>query len=96
MTAAVAHGISTEELERIARTLRCHAVRTIAAANSGHPGGSLSVAEIVTTLYFGGVLRHDPRNPSWPDRDRLILSKDMVSRSCIRRWPSAATSRWKS
>jgi transketolase len=64
-----------DELESIARTLRVHAVRAIAAANSGHPGGSLSAAEIVTALYFGGVLRHDPRNPAWPDRDRFILSK---------------------
>ncbi len=44
------------------------------AANSGHPGGSLSAADIVTTLYFR-VLRHDPGNPLWPDRDRFIMSK---------------------
>jgi transketolase len=66
---------SIEQLESIARTLRIHALRAIAAANSGHPGGSLSAAEIVTALYFGGVLHHDPRNPEWPDRDRFILSK---------------------
>jgi len=47
----------------------------IAAANSGHPGGSLSAADIVTALYFGGVLKHDPKRPDWPDRDRFILSK---------------------
>ena len=64
-----------DQLESIARSLRVHAVRAIAAANSGHPGGSLSAAEIVTALYFGGVLRHDPANPAWPDRDRFILSK---------------------
>ena len=63
------------ELETVARTLRRHSIRMIAAANSGHPGGSLSAAEIVTALYFGGVLRHDPRRPDWPDRDRFILSK---------------------
>jgi transketolase len=62
-------------LESVARTLRVHALRAIAAASSGHPGGSLSAAEIVTALYFGGVLRHDPRKPEWPDRDRFILSK---------------------
>lgn len=43
-------------------------------AGSGHPGGSLSAADIVTTLYFK-VLRHDPKNPRWKDRDRFILSK---------------------
>jgi transketolase len=46
----------------------------IATAGSGHPGGSLSAADIVTALYFR-VLRHDPSNPHWPDRDRFILSK---------------------
>jgi transketolase len=66
---------SVHELEGIARTLRRHVVRMIAAANSGHPGGSLSAVEIITALYFGGVLRHDPKRPEWPDRDRFILSK---------------------
>ena len=46
----------------------------IAAAGSGHPGGSLSAAEIVTALYYK-VMRHDPEQPQWPDRDRFILSK---------------------
>lgn len=63
------------ELVTIARRLRRHAVRMIAQANNGHPGGSLSAAEIVTALYFGGVLQHDPKHPEWPDRDRFILSK---------------------
>jgi transketolase len=45
------------------------------AAQSGHPGGSLSSVEILTALYFGGILRHDPQRPEWPDRDRLIMSK---------------------
>jgi len=45
-----------------------------AAAGSGHPGGSLSVVELLVAFYFG-VLRHNPSDPQWPDRDRLILSK---------------------
>lgn len=45
------------------------------AAASGHPGGSLSAVEIVTALYFGGVLRYDASNPESPDRDRFVLSK---------------------
>jgi transketolase len=45
-----------------------------AAAGSGHPGGSLSCVDILVALY-GRVLRHDPANPAWPDRDRFILSK---------------------
>jgi transketolase len=63
------------ELETVARALRRRIVTMIAAANSGHPGGSLSAVEIITALYFGGVLRHDPNRPDWPDRDRFILSK---------------------
>lgn len=66
---------SITELETVARTLRRHSIQMIAAANSGHPGGSLSAAEIITALYFGGVLRHDPKRPDWPDRDRFIMSK---------------------
>ena len=66
---------SITELHTIAQRLRLHSIQMIAAANSGHPGGSLSAAEIVAALYFGGVLRHDPKHPEWPDRDRFILSK---------------------
>ncbi|HEU4641201.1 MAG TPA: transketolase [Gemmatimonadaceae bacterium] len=73
--AAAPATVSHTDLEQVARTLRRHIVRMIAAANSGHPGGSLSAVEIVTALYFGGVLRHDPTRPDWPDRDRFILSK---------------------
>jgi transketolase len=46
----------------------------IAKAGSGHPGGSLSAAEIVTALYWM-IMRHKPSDPHWPDRDRFILSK---------------------
>ncbi|MCL4426449.1 MAG: transketolase [Firmicutes bacterium] len=61
-------------LEEKARTLRRHIIRMLAEAGSGHPGGSLSAADIVTALYFR-VLRLDPRNPAWPERDRFVLSK---------------------
>jgi transketolase len=72
---AVAQQPPVKQLETVARTLRRHILKMIAAANSGHPGGSLSAVEIVTALYFGGVLRHDPKHPDLPDRDRFILSK---------------------
>jgi transketolase len=62
------------DLERIAKTLRRHVIRMIAGAGSGHPGGSLSSADIVTALYFR-ILRHRPSEPDWADRDRFILSK---------------------
>jgi transketolase len=63
------------ELEATARRLRTYIVRSTTAAGSGHPSTSLSMVEIVTVLYFGGVLRYDPSNPDDPDRDRFILSK---------------------
>lgn len=54
--------------------LRRDVLEMVAAAGSGHPGGSLSSAEILAAVYFY-KLRHDPKNPTWPDRDRFILSK---------------------
>src|SRR5260221_13644764 len=62
------------ELAVIANRLRRPTLQMITAAKSGHPGGSLSAVEIMVTLYFDH-LRHDPRNPKWADRDRLVLSK---------------------
>lgn len=58
-----------------ATVIRRLIVDMLANAGSGHPGGSLSAVEIVTALYFGGILRYDPDRPDWPDRDRFILSK---------------------
>lgn len=58
-----------------ANQMRRDIVEMIAEAGSGHPGGSLSAADIVATLYFGGVMKYDPTNPSWQERDRFILSK---------------------
>ena len=66
--------MSIPELEKMAKQLRRHVITMIATAGSGHPGGSLSAADIVTALYFK-VMRHDPKNPQWPDRDRFVLSK---------------------
>ena len=65
---------SADALKPICRKLRIEIVKMIGAAASGHPGGSLSEVELLTGLYFS-VLRHDPKNPTWPDRDRFILSK---------------------
>ncbi len=66
--------LSIQDLESTARQLRRHIVRMTGKAGSGHPGGSLSAVDIITALYFR-VLRHDPANPRWEDRDRFILSK---------------------
>jgi transketolase len=72
---AVPAAADVDALRDRARILRRHIVEMLHAAASGHPGGSLSAVEIVTALYFGGILRHDPANPEWPDRDRFVLSK---------------------
>ena len=61
-------------IEAKAARMRYDIVEMIAEAGSGHPGGSLSAADIVATLYFD-VLRHDPTRPDWPERDRFVLSK---------------------
>jgi transketolase len=66
--------MSTAELKEMARKLRRHVITMTATAGSGHPGGSLSAADIITALYFR-VLHHSPKNPQWSDRDRFILSK---------------------
>lgn len=63
-----------KKLERIANNLRIDVIDMIYKAGSGHPGGSLSAADIVTTLYFH-FLNIDPENPEWEDRDRFIMSK---------------------
>lgn len=61
------------KLHEIATGIRKSVVTSLAEAKSGHLGGSLGLADIFTTLYFS-ILAHDPLNPSWPERDRVILS----------------------
>ncbi|NKE57588.1 hypothetical protein FXN61_12375 [Lentzea sp. PSKA42] len=63
------------DLAERARTLRRHVVHLAADSPGAHVGGSMSVVEILTTLYFDGVLRVDPADPAMPGRDRLIFSK---------------------
>ena len=63
-----------KELENKAKQIRRLIIQMLAKAGSGHPGGSLSAADLITALYFA-VLRHNPRDPYWPDRDRFHMSK---------------------
>jgi transketolase len=65
---------SLQDIEEATRRIRRHIITMLAAAGSGHPGGSLSAVEILCVLYFR-ILRHNPHDPAWPDRDRFILSK---------------------
>jgi len=62
------------ELKEIARKIRVDIIKMTHAAGSGHPGGSLSAAEIFAVLYFN-IMNHKPENPEWEDRDVFILSK---------------------
>jgi transketolase len=66
--------MSVQDLREMAATIRCDIIEMICTAQAGHPGGSLSATDVVTALYFR-VMRLDPNNPDWPDRDRFILSK---------------------
>lgn len=63
-----------ERLKKISAKIRAYVVLSTTIAGSGHPGGSLSSADIITALYFY-KLRHDPKNPKWRYRDRFVLSK---------------------
>ena len=65
---------SVAELQEIAKRVRRDIVEMTGAAKSGHPGGSLSATDILVVLYFDHM-RHNPKEPKWPDRDRFILSK---------------------
>jgi len=64
----------TKKLEEMALKIRRHIIREIYEAGSGHPGGSLSATDIITALYFH-IMKHDPKNPKWENRDRFVLSK---------------------
>jgi len=61
-------------LQEKARKLRVDIIKTLHRSKSGHTGGSLSVIDMITVLYYH-KMRHDPANPKWPGRDRLVLSK---------------------
>ena len=63
-----------KELAKQARKLRKHVIEMLGEAGSGHPGGSLSAADIMTVLYWH-EMNIDPARPDWPDRDRFVLSK---------------------
>lgn len=64
---------SISDLQKISLKVRQNLLKMIFAAKSGHPAGSLSATDILVSLYFS-VMNHDPKNPSWEERDRFILS----------------------
>jgi len=66
--------VTISELEQKAKEIRRWVIKMLAEAGSGHPGGSLSCADIITAIYFK-IMKHRPNDPKWPDRDRFVLSK---------------------
>lgn len=66
-----------KELESIAKDIRISIVTALAEAGTGHTAGPLGMADVFTTLYFHS-LKHDPKNPAWEDRDRLVLSNGHI------------------
>lgn len=67
--------LSSDQLQEAARLTRKYIVEMTTEAGSGHPSSSFSCTEIVCALYLGGILRQDPQNPKWSERDRFIMSK---------------------
>src|SRR5215468_1892556 len=70
---------SLTDLKARAKSIRKNIITSTTTAGSGHPTSSLSAVEVATALYFGGLMRYDPKNPHWPQRDRFILSKGHAS-----------------
>ena len=74
VAAKPAKQVSVDDLKTTALAIRRDILSMITEAGSGHPGGSLSAVELLTSLYYS-ELRHDPSNPDWPGRDKFVLSK---------------------
>jgi transketolase len=70
--------LPAEKLHQLAQEIRKNALKAINNANSGHPGGSLSLADILSVLYFD-LLKHDPQSPFSKERDRVVISKGHAS-----------------
>lgn len=69
--------LSIEELQKKANDIRKDIIKMLVAAGSGHSAGPLGMTDVFTALYFA-ILNHDPKNPDWPERDRLILSNGHI------------------
>lgn len=68
---------SPPDPEKIANEVRKDVVKMLFEAKSGHPAGSLSMTDILVALYFG-IMHHDPKNPNWKERDRLVVSNGHI------------------
>lgn len=70
--------MTIRELQAKANEIREDTIKALIEAKSGHSAGPLGMADIFTVLYFSGVMKHDPDNPDWEDRDRFILSNGHI------------------
>jgi len=77
MNMEILHEEKLKFLEGMANQLRQDVIEMILEAGSGHPAGALGMADIFAAFYFH-ILNHDPKNPNWPDRDRLVLSNGHI------------------
>ncbi len=81
-----------KQLSIAAARIRMDVIEGTFHAKSGHPGGSLSIADTLAYLYFK-EMKVDPANPKWEARDRFVLSKGHAAPPCTGRWPRRAISR---
>lgn len=72
-TGEIKKDYSVSELEEIAKKLRCYSITAITLAGSGHTGGTMSIIDVAAVLYFK-IIKHDPTNPDWTERDRVFWS----------------------
>ena len=86
---------SVKDLELKANSVRQDIIKMLLAAGSGHSAGPLGMADIFTALYFE-VMKNDPKNPDWPERDRLILSNGHIVPVRYAPWPKLDTFQRKS
>ncbi len=73
----ILHEKKLKFLEQMANIIRQDIIKMLVEAGSGHPAGALGMADIFSAFYFH-ILNHDPKNPNWPDRDRLVLSNGHI------------------
>ena len=66
------------DLQDKATVIREDIIRSLVAAGSGHTAGPLGMADVFAALYFSGVMKHDPKNPEWEERDRFLLSNGHI------------------